>query len=145
MANWCSGMKTYFPLGLRTAARYDSAQGSPRTGRELLYSSVNQFPLVQPVSLFSWALTSWALSSSFPAHSLSIVQNPFPKEPKIQGMEGQYSLTLFFRKSILSGIYICLREMVAGQLWSQRNASISLSVSLLSQKRNLTRVHRWPK
>lgn len=145
MANWCSGMKTYFPLGLRTAARYDSAQGSPRTGRELLYSSVNQFPLVQPVSLFSWALTSWALSSGFPAHSLSIVQNPFPKEPKIQGMEGQYSLTLFFRKSILSGIYICLREMVAGQLWSQRNASISLSVSLLSQKRNLTRVHRWPK
>lgn len=145
MANWCSGMKTYFPLGLRIAVRYDSAQDSPRTGRELLYSSVNQFPLVQPVSLLSWTLTSWALSSGFPAHSLSIVQNPFPKEPKIQGMEGPYSLALFFRESILSGIYICLREMVALQLWSQRNASISLSVSLLSQKRNLTRVHQWPK
>lgn len=145
MANWCSGMKTYFPLGLRIAVRYDSAQDSPRTGRELLYSSVNQFPLVQPVSLLSWTLTSWALSSGFPVHSLSIVQNPFPKEPKIQGMEGPYSLALFFRESILSGIYICLREMVALQLWSQRNASISLSVSLLSQKRNLTRVHQWPK
>lgn len=145
MSNWCSGLKTYFPLGLRIAARYDSAKDSPRTGRELLYSSVSQFHLVQPISLLSWALTSWALSSGFPAHSLSIAQIPFLKEPKIQGMKGPYSLTLFFRESILSGIYICLREIVAGQLWSQRNASISLSVSLLSQKRNLTRVHRWPK
>lgn len=109
-------LEDLFPLGLRIAARYDSAEDSPRTGRELLYSSVSQFPLVQPVSLLSWALTSWALSSGFPAHSLSIAQIPFLKEPKIQGMKGLYSLTLFFRESILSGIYICLREMVAGQL-----------------------------
>lgn len=82
-----------FPLGLRTAVKYDSTQDPSRTGRELLYSSVNQFPLIQPVFLLSWVLTSWALSGGFPAHSLSLVQNPFPKEPKIQGMEEPYSLT----------------------------------------------------